>query len=55
MVNWLAVEDGYVIEKKISDQEVYLRCETFGAPALIEALEIFIKQIGITLDKDSDV
>lgn len=39
---WSAVEDGIVIRAKMTDDEVWARCQAFGGPALIEALEDFI-------------
>lgn len=51
MLDWFAVEDGFVIEKWMTDWEVWLRCQLFGAPALITALENFIK---IKVDKHPD-
>jgi len=51
MLDWLAVEDGFVIEKRMMDFEVWLRCQLFGAPALITALENYIKTIEGQNDK----
>lgn len=44
---WTAYQDGNVITSKMSDNDVYSRCQVFGAPTLIEALEDFLGWIGL--------
>jgi len=44
---WSAIQDGYVIQPRMTDDEVWARCQAFGGPALIEALENFISGHGI--------
>ena len=49
-MNWLTGQDGYVITAKMSDQEVWLRCQLFGAPRLAEAIEIWLEIIERTIE-----
>lgn len=45
MLDWAAVEDGYVVTSKMSSQQVWKRCDVFGTPALVYALERLIEDI----------
>lgn len=36
---WNALEDGFVITKKMSDEQIWTRCHLFGSNRLIEAIE----------------
>lgn len=40
---WTAVQDGSVITEKMTEDQVWSRCQLFGAPPLVEALEQFIE------------
>ena len=51
MVDWLVVQDGYVITVKMTDFEVWLRAQLFGAPALIDGLESWMESFEIKVDK----
>ena len=49
MVDWSAVEDGFIIRRNMMDFEVWIRCQLFGAPPLITALENYLKTIELTI------
>jgi hypothetical protein len=53
-MTWLTWQDGYVISAKLNDWDVWLRCQTFGAPAARLAIDNWIKNIEKKLDKISD-
>jgi hypothetical protein len=40
---WTAVVDGYIITQRMSDDDVWFRCNLFGREPLIDALERFLK------------
>jgi hypothetical protein len=42
---WSAAQDGIVIRKNMSEDEVWITCNAFGAPALVVALEEFIADL----------
>ena len=44
MVNWQAVQDGNVITRRMTDFDVWIQCEIFGAPVLIEALKFWLEE-----------
>ena len=44
---WTAIEDGYVVYEKMSDEELWSRCQLFGAPRLVEAIENWFASIGL--------
>ena len=46
---WTAIEDGYVVTAKMTENEVWSRCQLFGAPRLAEAIENYFASIGIDL------
>jgi hypothetical protein len=50
MLDWVVIEDGYIIFSKMSDQEVWCRAQLFGTPALIEAIEIYLEIIELTIE-----
>ena len=45
MLDWQAVQDGYVITSKLSDWQVWKRSQVFGGSVLAEALEVFIDNV----------
>lgn len=47
MLDWLAIEDGYVVTARMADWQVWKISQLFGCPALSYALEHFTKH---TLD-----
>jgi hypothetical protein len=49
---WTAVEDGYVITKKTTDEEIWVYCQAFGSLSIIEAIENFLGQIGLPLETE---
>ncbi len=48
---WFAAQDGFVITQKMTDEEVWYRCNMFGSPTLAEAIEIWL--LTSTLFQDS--
>jgi hypothetical protein len=45
MLDWSALEDGVVITSKMVDWQVWNRCNAFGTPALVYALERLIEDL----------
>ena len=55
MVDWQAVQDGNVITARMTDFDVWIRCQVFGAPALIEAIESWLEETEKSVDKEFDL
>lgn len=43
-MDWSAVQDGVVITRKMTDDQVWNRCQLFGGSRLADALENWLRE-----------
>ena len=46
-IMWTTIQDGVVITAKMTEDEVWSRCQLFGAERLADAIENFLGRIGL--------